>query len=145
MKNSIHNYKISIPKHSITTLLTMLKNASKLLKENIQKSTIALVINLKVIAFDQIYSHFTNINIYYYLKLQIPIMHRHFFTKLSQNPEYIETHCNDRRKPFRFACRKWYIYILIHIKVWYNYTTSNTNNRYNNLFTCTNKHLFRYE
>ena len=64
MKSSIHIYKILIPKHTITTLLTMLKNASKLLKENIRKSTIVLVIILKVIVFDQIYSHFTNINIY---------------------------------------------------------------------------------
>ena len=40
MKNSIHNYKISIPRHRITTLLTMLKNASKLLKENTQKLAI---------------------------------------------------------------------------------------------------------
>ena len=39
-------------------------------------------------------SNLSQINIHYYLKLQIPIMQRHFFTKLSQNPEYIQTHCN---------------------------------------------------
>ena len=36
-------------------------------------------------------------------------MQRHFFKKLSQNPGYIQTHCNDRRNPF-FACRQWYSY-----------------------------------
>ena len=38
------------------------------------------------------------------------MMHRHFFRKLSQNPEYIQTHCKDRRNPFHFACRQWYLY-----------------------------------
>ena len=46
-------------------------------------------------------------NILYYLKLQRPIMHRHVFKILSQNPEYVQTHCNDGRNPFHFACRKW--------------------------------------
>ena len=50
------------------------------------------------------------INIYYYLKLRIPIMHSQFFRKLSQNRDYIQTHCNDRRNPFHFACRQWYSY-----------------------------------
>ena len=44
---------------------------------------------------------------HYYLKLRIPIMHRHFFRKMSQNLEYIQTHCNDRRNPFHFACRQF--------------------------------------
>ena len=35
--------------------------------------------------------------------------HRHFFRKLSQNPEYIQTQCNIRNNPFHFACRKWYL------------------------------------
>ena len=38
-------------------------------------------------------------------------MHRQFFRKLSQNPDYIQTHCIDLNNPFPFACRKWYIYI----------------------------------
>ena len=58
----------------------------------------------------KIYSSLSHMNIHYYLKLQIPIMHRHFFTKLSQNPEYIQTHCNERRNPIHFACRLWYLY-----------------------------------
>ena len=33
-----------------------------------------------------------------------------FFKILSQNPDYIQTHCNDRRNPFHIACRHWYSY-----------------------------------
>ena len=58
----------------------------------------------------KIYSNLSHINIHYYLKLRIPIMHRHFFGKLAQNLEYIQTHCNGRRNPFLFACRRWYLY-----------------------------------
>ena len=39
-------------------------------------------------------------------------MHRQFFKKLPQNPEYIQTHCNVRINPFHFACRRWYFYII---------------------------------
>ena len=28
---------------------------------------------------------------------------------ISQNPEYVKTHCNDRKNPLDFACRKWYL------------------------------------
>ena len=41
---------------------------------------------------NKIYSNRFHINVHYYLKLRIPIMHRHFFKKLPQNPEYIQTH-----------------------------------------------------
>ena len=38
-------------------------------------------------------------------------MHRHFFRKFAQNRDYFQTHCNDdRRNPFHFACRQWYLY-----------------------------------
>ena len=37
-------------------------------------------------------------------------MTMNFFRKLSQNHEYIQTHCNDRNNLFHFACRKWYLY-----------------------------------
>ena len=37
-------------------------------------------------------------------------MHRHFFRKLAQNRDLIQTHCNDRRNLFHFACRRWYLY-----------------------------------
>ena len=45
-------------------------------------------------------------NVCYYLKFQIPIMHRPFFRKTSQNGEYIKTHCNGLYDPFQSACRK---------------------------------------
>ena len=70
----------------------------------------------------KIYSHLSHINIQYHLKLRIPIMHRHFFRKLSQNPEYIQTHCNNRNTPFHFACRKWYLYNIP--QCWYSTITS---------------------
>ena len=37
-------------------------------------------------------------------------MHRRFFKIISQNPEYVQTHCDDRNNPFHFACRKWCLY-----------------------------------
>ena len=58
----------------------------------------------------KIYSNLSHINIHYYLKLRIPIMHRQFFRTLAQNREYIQTFCNDRRNPFHFACRQCYLY-----------------------------------
>ena len=67
--------------------------------------------------FDQIlkltfekYSNLSNININFYLKLHFPIMHRHFFRKLSQNSEHVQIRCNILNNPFHFACRKWYLY-----------------------------------
>ena len=55
----------------------------------------------------KIYSHQRYINIIYYLKHRIPIMHRQFFKILSQNRDYVRTHCNDRNNPFHFACQTW--------------------------------------
>ena len=55
----------------------------------------------------KIYSHQRYINISCYLKHRIPIMHRQFFKKLSQNRDYVQTHCNDRNNPFHFACQTW--------------------------------------
>ena len=54
----------------------------------------------------KIYTNLSNINIHYYLKLRIPICHRQFFKKLSQNPEYVKNFCTDLYNPFHFACRK---------------------------------------
>ena len=34
-------------------------------------------------------------------------MHGQFLKIISQNREYVQSHCNDRRNPFLFACRKW--------------------------------------
>ena len=58
----------------------------------------------------KIYSNLSHINILYHLKLQKPVMHRQFFRKKSQKRDYIQTFCNDRRNPFHFACRRWYLY-----------------------------------
>ena len=55
----------------------------------------------------KIFSHQRYINISYYLKHRIPIMHRQFFKILSRNRDYVQTHCNDRNNPFHFACQKW--------------------------------------
>ena len=55
----------------------------------------------------KIYSHQRYINISYYLNHRIPKMHRHFFKILSQNRDYVQTHCNDRNNPFHFACQTW--------------------------------------
>ena len=58
----------------------------------------------------KIYSNLSNINIHYHLKLSSPPLHRQFFIKIAHNRDYIQTHCNDRRNPFQFACRQWYSY-----------------------------------
>ena len=49
-------------------------------------------------------------NNHYYLKHRIPITHHHFFRKLSQDPEYIQTHCDDRRNLLQFACLQLFLY-----------------------------------
>ena len=58
----------------------------------------------------KIYSNLSHINIHYHLRLGAPPLHRQFFMKTSKNREYIQTHCNDRRNNFHFACRQWYSY-----------------------------------
>ena len=58
----------------------------------------------------KIYSNLSNINIQCHLRLGASPLHRQFFIKISQNRDYIQTHCNDRRNPFHFACRHWYSY-----------------------------------
>ena len=55
----------------------------------------------------KVYSNLPFINIYYFLKLQIPIMLHQFFKIISQNPDYVKSHCNDRIIPFRFAICSW--------------------------------------
>ena len=58
----------------------------------------------------KIYCNLSNINLNYHLKLASPHLHRQFFRKLSRNRDYIQTHCNDRRNSFHFACRQWCLY-----------------------------------
>ena len=50
--------------------------------------------------------------------------HRLFFIKTSQSSDYIQTHCNNHRKTFHFACRQWYLYN----NPRYTYLNSNKNN-----------------
>ena len=56
------------------------------------------------------YSNLSHINIHYHLRLGASPLHRQFFKKLAQNCDYIQTHCNNRRNTFHFACRQWYSY-----------------------------------
>ena len=48
------------------------------------------------------YSILSQTNTHYYLKLQIPMKHRQFFKILTQNLQYVQTHCNDRGIFFHF-------------------------------------------
>ena len=70
-----------------------------------------IILCKRLINQTKIYNNLSYINIHYYLKLQIPKMHRHFFRKVSRNPELIETRCNIGNNPLHFACRQWYLYI----------------------------------
>ena len=58
----------------------------------------------------KIYRNLSHINIHYHLRLGSSPLHRQFFIKISKNRDYIQTHCNDRRNAFHFACRQWYSY-----------------------------------
>ena len=58
----------------------------------------------------KILSNLSHINIHYHLRLGASPLHRQFFKNLAQNRDYIQTHCNDRRNTFHFACRHWYSY-----------------------------------
>ena len=55
------------------------------------------------------YSSLSNKIIHYYLKVPIPIIHQNFFKILSEVPENVQTHCNDKNIPLNFAIRKWTI------------------------------------
>ena len=55
-------------------------------------------------------SNLSNTNIKYCLTHRIPIMHRHFFRKITQRHDYVQTYFNNRNNLFHFACRKWYLY-----------------------------------
>ena len=55
----------------------------------------------------KICSHQRYINITYYLKHRVPILHRQFFKTLSRNCYYVQTYCKDRNNLFHFACQTW--------------------------------------
>ena len=64
----------------------------------------------------KIYSNLSNINIDYRLRLsKTSPLYYHFFRKLACNHKYIQTHCNELRNPFHFACCQWYSYNNPHI------------------------------
>ena len=63
--------------------------------------------------FKKIFSNLSNINTCYCLKHRIPMCHWLFFRKLAQNPENIQTFCNDRRIFFLSHVANG-IHILIH-------------------------------
>ena len=52
------------------------------------------------------YSHQRQMNRHYYLKHQIPMMHRQFSKKLSQNKQYVDYFCRNSNNLFHFACQK---------------------------------------
>ena len=58
----------------------------------------------------KILSNLSHINIHYHLRLGASPLHRQFFKKISHNRDYIQTHCNNLRNTFHFACRQWYSY-----------------------------------
>ena len=58
----------------------------------------------------------TNKKIHYYLKLRIPMCHRQFFRRISQNREYIQSPCNDKKNHFILHFTNG-IHIIIHNKV----------------------------
>ena len=53
------------------------------------------------------YNIYSNLS-HYYLKHQIPMGHSLFFRRISQNRDYIQNFCNDKRKSFHFVFRQWY-------------------------------------
>ena len=58
----------------------------------------------------KILSNLSHINIHYHLRLGASPLHRRFFMNLLKNRDYIQTHCNNHRNTFHFACRQWYSY-----------------------------------
>ena len=55
------------------------------------------------------YSNLSNIKLCFYLNFQIPLTHRKFLKILSENPEYVKTHCQYLNNRFQFAIRRWMI------------------------------------
>ena len=61
------------------------------------------------------YSSLSNINKYYCLKFQKPVMHRQFYRIISQNPDYVEHFCNNENNPSHFACRQIFFIIIYNV------------------------------
>ena len=106
-----------VEKVNLSKINDCLKFKSEYYGLNKKKSKFAKCIkfNFEILKLTiKIYSNLSNINIHYYLKLRIPILHRQFFNILSQSPDYVKTHCIDGNDLFHFALRKWFLYIIIH-------------------------------
>ena len=73
--------------------------------ENAQKNAFRISEIVKLtIKSDSSLSH---INICYYLKLRIAVLHGDFFRRISENPQFLKTLCKDLNILFHFGCRKW--------------------------------------
>ena len=51
----------------------------------------------------------SNVNKHSHSKFRKHIFNRHFCRRISQDHEYVKTHCNDKKNLFHFSIRKWYL------------------------------------
>ena len=105
-------YDIKLTNITINEIINIsISDESMNLFELIKKLTLARQRGFRFFHINKLtkktYSHQRHINISYYLKHRIPIMHRQFLKILSQNRDYVQTHCFDRNIPFHFASQKW--------------------------------------
>ena len=107
-KNHFHKFKYRLVYDINFTI------SEKIMGFNELKLTLAKQRSFKIQQINKLtiktYSNLSYINKHYHLRLEAPPLHRQFFTKLLENRDYIQTHCNDINNPFHFACREWYSY-----------------------------------
>ena len=101
-KNIANNETISLTINGKKTDLYDLNNKLKVARE---RGFIFVHINKLTI---KIFSRQRYKTKRYYLKHQIPIMHRQFFKIMSQSKHYVYNFCDDRNNPFHFTCQKWF-------------------------------------
>ena len=110
-KNSLdrEEYQREYYKYILCSIKHEINNPQKIKKINfIYIRYLYLFNEIKKITI-KTYSNQSNMNIHYCLKPQIPIMHRQFFKKCSQNREFVNTFSADLNNPFLFGIRKWMI------------------------------------
>ena len=61
-------------------------------------------------------SNLSGLNIHYYSRMSMPIMHLQFFRIISEKPEYLKTFCNDLNILFHFPCHRWIFMQPINLK-----------------------------
>ena len=71
------------------------------------KSFIFIQIKKLILTFEV---DISDINIQYYVKLKIPIMHCIFFERIFHNEDYINEFPTDRLNTFHTVCRRYYAY-----------------------------------